>query len=121
MNDLDIAKIDFDKLNGLIPAIVVDDNNNQVLMLGFMNEEALKKTLETKFVTFFSRTRNELWTKGETSGNYLNLVNIKSDCDFDSLLVYANPTGNTCHTGSYSCFDIENKNSIDFLNHLLNL
>ena len=117
---IDISKLDFTKLNGLIPAVVIDSTTGQVLMLGFMNGEALKKTYELNKVTFFSRTRNTLWTKGETSGNYLELVDIKSDCDNDSLLVYAKPFGNTCHTGSYSCFGVE-KNNLNFLNSLFDL
>lgn len=121
MNILDKDKLNFEKLNGLIPAIVVDKRNSQILMLGFMNKEALEKTLETKLVTFFSRTRNELWTKGETSKNYLHLVDIKPDCDNDTLLVYAMPDGNTCHTGNYSCFDIPNYASLNFLNELFGL
>lgn len=118
---LKIDKLDFSKLNGLIPAIIIDKNTNQVLMLGFMNEEALNKTLETGLVTFFSRTKNRLWTKGETSGDYLTLINIIPDCDNDSLLVYSNPKGNTCHTGEYSCFGLENKSSINFLGELFDL
>src|SRR3989304_5887764 len=114
---MDISKINFDKLNGLVPAIVVDSNNDKVLMLGFMNKEALQKTIETKLVTFFSRTRNTLWTKGETSGNYLKLVDIKTDCDDDALLIYALPDGDTCHLGKYSCFEDVNKtSSLNFLN-----
>ena len=116
-----IEELDFTKSEGLIPAIIVDAANNQVLMLGFMNEEAYKKTIETKLVTFFSRSRNTLWIKGETSGNYLHLVDIKTDCDKDSLLIYAIPDGSTCHTGDYSCFKIENTPSIGFLNNLFAL
>ena len=119
---LDIEKLDFAKLNGLIPAVIVDNNSGSVLMLGFMNEEALDKTLETKKVTFFSRTKNRLWVKGETSGNFLNLVDIKSDCDNDSLLVYVNPEGPTCHTGDYSCFGIKKSDKdISFLTYLYEL
>ncbi len=121
MDKINLQELNFEKLNGLIPAIVVDDSNDKVLMLGFMNKEALEKTLETKLVTFFSRTRNQLWTKGETSGNFLHLVNIKADCDNDSLLIFAKPDGNTCHTGKYSCFDIEKISSLDFLNELFSL
>lgn len=121
MTEINIDKLDFEKLNGLIPAVVVDNNNSQVLMLGFMNREALKKTLETKLVTFFSRTKNKLWTKGETSENYLNLIDIKTDCDNDSLLIFVEPEGNICHTGSYSCFGVENITSINFLNSLFDL
>lgn len=118
---VEVDKLNFEKVNGLIPAIVVDNKNNKVLMLGFMNKEALEKTIETKKVTFFSRTKNRLWTKGETSGNFLNLVDIAADCDVDSLLVTAIPEGNTCHTGAYSCFDLKDTDSLDFLNHLFNL
>ena len=117
---IDITKLDFSKLGGLIPAIVVDEETTQVLMLGFMNQEALSKTLEIQKVTFYSRTRKTLWTKGDTSGHYLELVDIISDCDNDTLLVYAKPLGNTCHTGNYSCFGIE-KNSLMFLNQLFEL
>ena len=118
---LDISKLNFEKLNGLIPAIIVDNSNNQVLMLGFMNKESLEKTLETDLVTFYSRTKKALWTKGETSGNYLKLINILPDCDNDTLLVYAEPQGPTCHTGNYSCFNINNIKSLNFLNELFNL
>jgi phosphoribosyl-ATP pyrophosphohydrolase/phosphoribosyl-AMP cyclohydrolase len=114
---IDSSKIDFSKLNGLVPAVIIDSFTDQVLMLGFMNQESLQKTLDTKRVTFFSRTRNTLWTKGETSGNYLDLVDIKLDCDNDSLLVYAKPFGNTCHTGDYSCFGVQ-KNDARFLEYL---
>lgn len=116
---IDISKLNFQKLNGLIPAIIIDTAKN-VLMLGFMNEEALRLTIETKRVTFFSRTRNKLWVKGETSGNYLNLVNIIPDCDNDTLLIEANPQGNTCHNGNYSCFGISNTSN-DFLEILFEL
>ncbi len=111
---IEIEKIDFQKLNGLVPAIIVDKATSQVLMLGFMNEEALQKTIDTNKVTFFSRSKNRLWTKGETSENYLLLKDIKVDCDNDSLLVYAEPQGPTCHTGEYSCFG-EKKENINWL------
>ena len=111
-------KIDFDKMNGLVPAIVQDAVTNKVLMLGFMNKEAYQKTMETKKVTFFSRSRNTLWTKGETSGNFLNLVGISLDCDSDTLLVKANPTGPVCHTGKDTCFDEINKSGLAFLHDL---
>ena len=101
---MDINTLDFEKVNGLIPAIIQDDRTMEVLMLGYMNKEALTKTLETKNVTFFSRTKNRLWTKGETSGNFLKLVGIEQDCDNDTLLVRAIPMGPTCHTGKKSCF-----------------
>ncbi|MDR3628269.1 MAG: bifunctional phosphoribosyl-AMP cyclohydrolase/phosphoribosyl-ATP diphosphatase HisIE [Ignavibacteriaceae bacterium] len=116
-----VDKLNFEKMNGLIPAIVLDNSNNLVLMLGFMNEAALRKTLETNLVTFFSRTRNTLWTKGVTSGNYLKLIDIKTDCDSDALLVYAVPEGNTCHTGSYSCFGLSKTGSLSFLHELFDV
>ena len=117
---IDINTLDFDKLDGLIPAIIIDSMTEQVLMLGFMNRESLQKTYDINRVTFFSRTRKSLWTKGESSGNYLELIDIKKDCDNDTLLVYAKPFGNTCHTGDYSCFGI-NKDNSKFLNSLFNL
>jgi phosphoribosyl-AMP cyclohydrolase / phosphoribosyl-ATP pyrophosphohydrolase len=101
--------LDYSKLNGLVPAIIQDAVSGKVLMLGFMNEEAFAKTLETKLVTFFSRTKNRLWTKGEESGNFLNVVSIKEDCDCDTLLIQANPVGPVCHKGWDTCFNEENK------------
>lgn len=101
--------IDFKKQGGLVPAIIQDSATGKVLMLGYMNEESLAKTLETKKVTFFSRSRNCLWTKGETSGNFLNLVSIAEDCDCDTLLVKAQPDGPTCHTGADTCFGETNE------------
>ncbi len=118
---LNTSTLNFEKLNGLIPAVIVDNSSSQVLMLGFMNKESLEKTLETNLVTFYSRTKKALWTKGETSGNYLNLVNIFPDCDNDTLLIYAEPEGPTCHTGNYSCFNINNTRSLNFLNELFDL
>jgi phosphoribosyl-ATP pyrophosphohydrolase/phosphoribosyl-AMP cyclohydrolase len=100
----DIATLDWSKGDGLLPAVVQDARTGQVLMLGFMNEEALRKTLELGRVTFFSRTKNRLWTKGETSNNFLEVVKIAHDCDNDSLLITANPQGPTCHRGTQSCF-----------------
>ena len=97
-------KIDFKKMNGLIPAVIQDWKNNDVLMLGFMNKEAWEKTLKTKKVTFWSRTRKELWTKGETSGNFLLVKKILIDCDQDALLIKAEPQAPTCHTGNITCF-----------------
>lgn len=97
-------KPDFDKTNGLLPVIIQDIQSLKVLMLGYMNEEAYQKTLVEKRVTFFSRSRNELWTKGETSGNFLNVVEIRQDCDNDTLLVSVLPEGPVCHTGAESCF-----------------
>ena len=101
--------IDFEKCGGLVPTIVQDAETKNVLMLGYMNEEAYQKTLDTKKVTFWSRSRKCLWTKGETSGNFLDLVSIKVDCDNDTLLVRANPHGPTCHTGTDTCWGEENK------------
>ena len=97
-------KIDFEKGNGLIPAIVQDEATMQVLMLGYMNAEAYERTLETGLVTFFSRSKNRLWTKGESSGNTLELKELLVDCDNDTILVKAKPNGPTCHTGSTTCF-----------------
>ncbi|MCJ7447632.1 MAG: bifunctional phosphoribosyl-AMP cyclohydrolase/phosphoribosyl-ATP diphosphatase HisIE [Bacteroidales bacterium] len=98
-------QINFSKGNGLVPVVIQDNTTLHVLMVGFMNEEALAKTLNEGKVTFFSRNKNRLWTKGETSGNYLNVVEIKPDCDNDSLLVKVNPEGPVCHTGTNSCFN----------------
>lgn len=112
-------KIDFEKMNGLVPAIIQDATTKNVLMLGFMNEQAYQKTIETGHVTFWSRTRQTLWTKGETSGHYLNLVSIKNDCDNDTLLVKVNPIGPTCHTGTDTCWGEDNEtNPLLFLNEL---
>lgn len=103
-------KLDFSKLgNGLIPAIIQDNTTNKVLMLGFMNEEAYQKTVKEGRVTFFSRTKKRLWTKGEVSGNFLNVVSITEDCDQDTLLIKANPVGPVCHTGADTCFNEKNQ------------
>ena len=111
--------IDFEKMNGLVPAIIQDSITKNVLMLGFMNEEAYQKTLATKRVTFYSRSRKCLWTKGETSGNYLELVSMKPDCDNDTLLVKVIPHGPSCHTGTDTCWGEENKrNPLLFLSEL---
>ncbi len=111
--------IDFDKnTDGLIPAIIQDATTKNVLMLGYMNEEAYQKTVETKKVTFFSRTKQRLWTKGEESGNFLNLVEIKNDCDSDTLLITVSPSGPTCHKGSDTCWNEENKQGYGFLSEL---
>jgi phosphoribosyl-AMP cyclohydrolase len=98
--------VDFTKLDGLIPAVVQDDVSNEVLMVGFMNADALKRTRDSGYVTFFSRSRNTLWTKGETSGNRLQVVSLLVDCDDDTLLVRARRLGdgNVCHTGQRTCF-----------------
>jgi phosphoribosyl-ATP pyrophosphohydrolase/phosphoribosyl-AMP cyclohydrolase len=100
-----LEKINFDKLGGLIPACIQDYATMQILMIGFMNKEALERTLVTKQVTFFSRSKNRLWTKGETSGNYLAVISYCLDCDNDALLIYAKASGPTCHTGDVSCFN----------------
>lgn len=119
MRKLDSVKqIDFDKLDGLVPAIVQDVNTGKVLMLGYMNEAAVEQTLATGKTTFFSRSKQCLWTKGESSGNFLNLVSMALDCDNDALLVKVNPVGPTCHTGSDTCWDEENKSNLQFLSHL---
>ena len=106
-----MMNIDFSKLNGLIPAVIQDADTKNVLMVGFMNEEAYQKTIETKKVTFFSRTRQRLWTKGEESGHFLHLVDIKNDCDNDTLLVKVHPEGPTCHTGTDTCWGEKNEHN----------
>lgn len=110
--------MDFDKLGGLVPAIIQDDDTNKVLMLGFMNEEAYRKTLDSGRVTFYSRTRKRLWTKGEESGNFLDVVSIKADCDEDTLLIKVNPVGPVCHKGTDTCWGEKNQEDIMFLKHL---
>lgn len=110
-------KIKYDE-NGLVPAIIQDATTKNVLMLGYMNVEALNKTLEIKKVTFFSRSKQRLWTKGEESGNFLNLVAIKNDCDNDTLLIQVNPVGPTCHKGTDNCWGEENNTSYGFLSTL---
>ncbi len=118
----DISLIDFEKQNGLVPAVVQDSQTQKILMVGFMNADAVKKTLETGQVTFFSRTKNRLWTKGEESGNFLNVVSVLVDCDNDTLLVKANPVGPVCHTGADTCFDEKNaKTGVQFLSFLQDL
>ncbi|MEE0996401.1 MAG: bifunctional phosphoribosyl-AMP cyclohydrolase/phosphoribosyl-ATP diphosphatase HisIE [Paludibacteraceae bacterium] len=111
-------KLDFDKMEGLVPVIVQDAQTLVVLMLGFMNEEAYNKTVETGKVTFFSRTKKRLWTKGETSGNFLNVVSMKVDCDNDTLLVKVNPVGPVCHTGTDTCWGEDNVSDMNFLPYL---
>ncbi len=111
--------INFEKMNGLVPCVIQDEITQKVLMLGFMNEEAYKKTKETKLVTFYSRTRKCLWTKGETSGNFLHVKSIKEDCDQDTLLIEVSPEGPVCHKGTDTCWGEENKvNPILFLSEL---
>jgi phosphoribosyl-AMP cyclohydrolase / phosphoribosyl-ATP pyrophosphohydrolase len=113
--------IDFSKGNGLVPVVIQDYFTLQVLMVGYMNEEAYSKTVEEKKVTFFSRSKNRLWTKGETSGNFLTVMDLTTDCDNDSLLIMAVPAGPTCHTGSTSCFGEETQKGFLYkLEHVIN-
>jgi phosphoribosyl-AMP cyclohydrolase / phosphoribosyl-ATP pyrophosphohydrolase len=116
-----MSMIDFEKMNGLVPAIIQDAGSLKVLMLGFMNSEAFEKTKKEGRVTFFSRTKSRLWTKGEESGNYLNVIEILEDCDNDTLLIKANPVGPVCHTGSDTCFSEVNNSGISFLRQLQDL
>ena len=120
--NFDLSTVNFSKTDGLAAAIIQDATTRQVLMLGYMNAEALNKTLAEGVVTFFSRSKNRLWTKGETSGNFLKLVAIKSDCDGDALLIRATPDGSTCHTGADTCWQEDNDlQGTDFLLHLQNI
>jgi len=112
-----INQLDFQKNDGLIPVIIQDNTTNKVLMLGYMNADALEKTIIEKKVTFFSRSKQRLWTKGESSGNFLNLVSIAKDCDKDTLLVKVNLVGPVCHTGADTCFEETNRTD-NFLLHL---
>ncbi len=117
---MDINKLDFKKSGGLIPCIVQDARTLNVLMLGYMNEIALQKTIAEEKLTFFSRSKQRLWTKGETSGNYLNLVSIEQDCDNDTLLIKVLPQGPACHTGTDTCFGKKNNLSgLDFLEAII--
>lgn len=111
-------ELDFEKMNGLIPAIIQDNYTQKVLMLGFMNKEAYEKTMETGKVTFFSRTKNRLWTKGEESGNFLHVVSVKADCDNDTLLIIVHPEGPVCHKGTDTCWGDKNEQDIMFLKEL---
>ncbi len=113
--------INFNKLNGLIPAIIQDYKTDKVLMLGFMNQEAFEKTKQERLVTFFSRTKNRLWTKGEESGNFLDVIEIIEDCDKDTLLIKVNPRGPVCHTGLDTCFNEKNENLLSFIKFLQDL
>src|SRR5690606_25355149 len=114
-----MENIDFNKNDdGLVPAIIQDYNTKNVLMLGYMNQEAYQKTMDTKKVTFFSRTKERLWTKGEESGNFLNVVELKLDCDNDTLLIYVNPVGPVCHKGTDSCWGETNELKLGFLSDL---
>ena len=110
--------VDFDKMGGLVPAIIQDAITAKVLMLGFMNEEALQKTRETGKVIFYSRTRQRLWTKGEESGNFLHVVSIQNDCDNDTLLIKVHPAGPVCHTGADTCWGEKNEAGMAFLGYL---
>lgn len=110
--------VDFKKVNGLVPAIIQDADTREVLMLGYMNQEALDKTRETGKVTFFSRTKQRLWTKGETSGNFLLIENMEIDCDQDTLLIRAKPAGPVCHKGDDTCFAHQNKSKTYFIDQL---
>ena len=118
---IDTTSVDWEKGGGLVPAIVQDAKTEQVLMLGYMNEASLAKTQETGLVTFYSRSRQELWTKGETSGNTLKLQSITVDCDNDTLLVRAVPMGPTCHEGTISCFGDSGPQGLGFLSYLEDL
>lgn len=111
-------ELDFEKMNGLIPAIIQDNYTQKVLMLGFMNKETYEKTMETGKVTFFSRTKNRLWTKGEESGNFLHVVSVKADCDNDTLLIMVHPEGPVCHKGTDTCWGDKNEQDIMFLKEL---
>ena len=111
-------ELDFEKMNGLVPAIIQDNYTQKVLMLGFMNKEAYDKTVETGKVTFFSRTKNRLWTKGEESGSFLHVVSIQADCDKDTLLIKVHPEGPVCHTGTDTCWGEKNEQDIMFLKEL---
>lgn len=112
---IDISKIDFEKSNGLVPAIAQDWISGQVLMVGYMNEEAVTRTLETKIMTFFSRSKGRLWVKGEESGNFLSIKKIFADCDSDTILCLVEAAGPTCHTGSTSCFGENNQSLLNVL------
>jgi len=116
-----LQNIDWKKMDGMLPAVVQDADTLQVLMVGYMNEAALSATMESKKVTFFSRSKNRLWTKGETSENYLNLVSVEADCDNDSLLVMARPVGPTCHKETTSCFGEAAAPGLGFLGKLWNV
>ena len=111
-------ELNFDKMNGLVPAIIQDAHTAKVLMLGFMNAEAYAKTVESGRVTFFSRTKNRLWTKGEERGHFLQVVSIQADCDQDTLLIQAEPTGPVCHTGTDTCWGEKNEEPVMFLREL---
>ncbi|QCI23673.1 bifunctional phosphoribosyl-AMP cyclohydrolase/phosphoribosyl-ATP diphosphatase HisIE [Buchnera aphidicola (Macrosiphoniella sanborni)] len=116
----DLPNLDWIKTNGMMPVIIQNYSSDEVLMHGYMNKEALLKTQKEGLVTFYSRTKNALWTKGETSGNYLKVIEMSTDCDYDSLLILVKPIGKTCHLGNNSCFSLD-KCNIDFLFQLENV
>jgi phosphoribosyl-ATP pyrophosphohydrolase/phosphoribosyl-AMP cyclohydrolase len=117
---IDPTKVNFEKSNGLVPCVVQDSSTNKVLMLGYMNPEALTKTLDEKKLTFYSRSKKRLWTKGETSGNFLSLVDVYLDCDSDTLLFKVKPKGPTCHTGADTCFNDKNQSDgLEFLEAII--
>ena len=118
MPNINIDKIDWEKGNGLIPAVIQDSRNGQVLMLGYMNKLALSQTISSGKVTFFSRSKNRLWTKGETSGNWIDYVSGEIDCDADTILIQARPHGPVCHTGAINCFNDIAPDNIEFLAQL---
>ena len=118
MPDINLDEIDWDKGEGLVPAIVQNSDNSQILMLAYMDRVALAQTISTKKVTFFSRSKNQLWTKGETSGNWLDFISGEMDCDADTLLIQARPQGPSCHTGSVTCFNDQTPSDISFLDQL---
>ncbi len=120
-NNFKIDELKFDKMNGVLPVAVVDHRNNNLLMLSFMNREALEKTMVKRVATFYSRTQKSLWTKGSVSGEYLNVVEIKHDCDKDALLLSVIPKGNACHKGTYSCFGDEVITTSNYLYDLFTL
>ena len=118
MPDINLEKIDWGKGEGLVPAIVQNSDNGQILMLAYMDRAALAQTIKSKKVTFFSRSKNRLWTKGETSGNWLDFISGEMDCDADTILIQARPQGPSCHTGSLTCFNDQTPSNISFLDQL---
>ena len=118
MPDINLDKIDWDKGDGLVPAIVQNSDNGQILMLAYMDRAALAQTISSKKVTFFSRSKNRLWTKGETSGNWLDYISGEMDCDADTILIQARPQGPSCHMGSVTCFNDQTPSNIGFLDQL---
>ena len=121
MQDINVNQINWEKCKGLVPAVIQNVHNGQVLMLGYMNQAALAHTIDSKKVTFFSRSKNRLWTKGETSGNWLDYVSSEIDCDADTILIHARPNGPVCHTGTLNCFNDVVPDRVKFLVFLQNL